>query len=168
MSGGSATSAISDCSTKLWAHSAVYVHGHSVGGTNPSLLQALGAGAPTLALDTPFNAEVLPVPEQLFPADASVLAERINGVVRSSDRRRRMRLVGQQIVGERYSWQDVCQRYTDLLVALAADGYPALRPVAMDVAHENAQWPVGVAHENAQWPVGVAHENAQHALSLEP
>lgn len=108
---------------QLWAHSIVYVHGHSVGGTNPGLLQALGAGAPTLALDTPFNAEVLPVPEQLFPRDATVLAGQISQVAGSPLRQRRMRLAGQRIIGERYSWQDVCQRYTDLLAGLAEGSY---------------------------------------------
>ena len=63
---------------ELWANAAVYVHGHSVGGTNPSLLQAMGAGAPTLALDTPFNAEVLPYAEHLFPDEAGSLAARIS------------------------------------------------------------------------------------------
>jgi glycosyltransferase involved in cell wall biosynthesis len=36
-----------------------YVHGHSVGGTNPSLLKAMGYGNCVLALDTVFNREVL-------------------------------------------------------------------------------------------------------------
>lgn len=35
-----------------------YVHGHSVGGTNPSLLEALGAGNYVIAHDNPFNREV--------------------------------------------------------------------------------------------------------------
>jgi glycosyltransferase involved in cell wall biosynthesis len=113
--------------TQLWAHSAVYVHGHSVGGTNPALLQALGAGAPTLALDTPFNAEVLPTPEQLFPGDAVVLAEQIHGVIESTERQQRMRLAGQRVIRERYSWDDVCQRYTDLLVELANGAHPHSR-----------------------------------------
>ena len=30
----------------LYAGASCYLHGHSVGGTNPSLLRALGAGAP--------------------------------------------------------------------------------------------------------------------------
>ena len=34
---------------QLYAGSKTYVHGHSVGGTNPSLLRAIGAGAPTAA-----------------------------------------------------------------------------------------------------------------------
>jgi glycosyltransferase involved in cell wall biosynthesis len=44
---------------QLWRHCGVLVHGHSVGGTNPSLLQAMGAGAPVVAFDTPFSREVL-------------------------------------------------------------------------------------------------------------
>lgn len=33
----------------------LYVHGHQVGGTNPSLVEALGAGNAVLAHDNPFN-----------------------------------------------------------------------------------------------------------------
>jgi glycosyltransferase involved in cell wall biosynthesis len=43
---------------QLYAHAATYTHGHSVGGTNPSLLRAMGAGAPVLAFDCEFNREV--------------------------------------------------------------------------------------------------------------
>ena len=38
---------------------AVYVHAHSVGGINPSLVEAMGSSARVLALDTPFNREAL-------------------------------------------------------------------------------------------------------------
>lgn len=44
---------------QLYFHALVYWHGHSVGGTNPSLLRALGAGAATNAFDVNFNREVL-------------------------------------------------------------------------------------------------------------
>lgn len=40
-------------------HAYTYIHGHEVGGTNPSLLEAMGCGNACLALDTPFNREVL-------------------------------------------------------------------------------------------------------------
>lgn len=43
----------------LYAHARTYVHGHSVGGTNPSLLRAMGAGTATIAFDVDFNLEVL-------------------------------------------------------------------------------------------------------------
>ena len=43
----------------LYANCAAYLHGHSVGGTNPSLLRAMGAGTPVVAIDVAFNREVL-------------------------------------------------------------------------------------------------------------
>ena len=39
----------------LYAGALVYHHGHSVGGTNPSLLRAIGAGAAVDAFDVSFN-----------------------------------------------------------------------------------------------------------------
>lgn len=36
----------------------LYIHGHQVGGTNPSLVEALSAGSPVLAHDNPFNSWV--------------------------------------------------------------------------------------------------------------
>ena len=36
-------------------HALAHVHGHQVGGTNPSLVEALGAGNPILAHDNRFN-----------------------------------------------------------------------------------------------------------------
>lgn len=105
--------------SELWANSSVYVHGHSVGGTNPALLQALGAGAPTLALDTAFNREVLPHSDQLFSHDPADLAERIRAVVDSEERRRELAERGQEIIRSRYLWDDVCEAYTSTLVGLA-------------------------------------------------
>jgi glycosyltransferase involved in cell wall biosynthesis len=40
---------------QLRAHGLLYLHGHQVGGTNPSLVEALGAGNPVLAHDNHFN-----------------------------------------------------------------------------------------------------------------
>jgi glycosyltransferase involved in cell wall biosynthesis len=119
---------------QLWAHSAVYVHGHSVGGTNPALLQALGAGAPTLALDTVFNAEVLPAAEQRYTSSAE-LAAKIRDLVGSEERQDAYRRRGQEIVRTRYSWDDVCARYLNLLLRLAKrpdlpGGGPRNRPTA--------------------------------------
>jgi glycosyltransferase involved in cell wall biosynthesis len=105
--------------TQLWTHSCVYVHGHSVGGTNPALLQALGAGAPTLALNTPFNAEVLPHPQQLYTHDPRTLADRIQSVIASTSLRHEMAERGRTIIRERYRWDDVCRAYMETLVGLA-------------------------------------------------
>jgi len=40
---------------QLYGNALTYVHGHSVGGTNPSLLRAMGAGAATSAFDVSFK-----------------------------------------------------------------------------------------------------------------
>lgn len=37
------------------SRASVYVHGHSVGGTNPSLVEAMWLGLPVIAYDVPFN-----------------------------------------------------------------------------------------------------------------
>lgn len=112
---------------QLWANAALYLHGHSVGGTNPSLLQALGLGAPTLALDTPFNREVLDDNEDsLFVAEAADLSARIRDVcagrdsVVSGDAARR-------IVQSRYSWPAVLSSYEALLTDIARTDQPAVR-----------------------------------------
>lgn len=43
----------------LQHHASVYVHGHSVGGTNPALVEAMAAGARICAHDNPFNRETI-------------------------------------------------------------------------------------------------------------
>lgn len=43
----------------IWQNSLFYVHGNSVGGTNPALLQAMAAGRPIAAIDCVFNRETM-------------------------------------------------------------------------------------------------------------
>lgn len=97
--------------TDLWFHAKVYVHGHSVGGTNPALLQALGCGTPTLALDTKFNREVLEFESMLFPHDAKrlavLVAEQFATQFHAPDIR--------SIVERRYRWSDCCESYASIL-----------------------------------------------------
>jgi glycosyltransferase involved in cell wall biosynthesis len=97
--------------SSLWQHCGVYVHGHSVGGTNPALLQALGAGAPTLALDTPFNREVLRADDQTYPHDANALAHRIESVMTSPAIQMAWSGRGPETVRARYSWGSVHDLY---------------------------------------------------------
>ncbi len=40
-------------------HARFYLHGHSAGGTNPSLLEAMACGCRILAHDNPYNRDVL-------------------------------------------------------------------------------------------------------------
>jgi glycosyltransferase involved in cell wall biosynthesis len=109
-----------DLLLELWGQCAVYVHGHSVGGTNPALLQALGAGAPTLALDTVFNREVIKDGEQLFDADPDALAARIKQLLGDPETRARFRKRGQTTVRDRYSWPAVIDGYLGALCSAKA------------------------------------------------
>ncbi|MEI6153191.1 MAG: DUF1972 domain-containing protein [Deltaproteobacteria bacterium] len=43
----------------LYAEAYLYVHGHEVGGTNPSLLRAMGLKTAPLVIDVPFNTSVI-------------------------------------------------------------------------------------------------------------
>lgn len=96
---------------QLWWNCGAYVHGHSVGGTNPALLQALGAGAPTLALDTPFNREVIDHDDQLFLHSPEQLAQRLSRLLQSPLDQQRFSERGRRLVAERYSWPEVCDAY---------------------------------------------------------
>jgi len=55
----------------------LYFHGHSVGGTNPSLLDAMAARAPLAAHDNPFNISILKYNAALFK-DANDVRNLIN------------------------------------------------------------------------------------------
>lgn len=108
-----------DLLAELWQHCGVYVHGHSVGGTNPALLQALGAGAPTIALDTVFNREVLANGGHLFEGNSRVLSQQLAAVVASESLRYAMSERGRKVCAARYTWERVCLAYTESLVRLA-------------------------------------------------
>jgi glycosyltransferase involved in cell wall biosynthesis len=43
----------------LYKGAYLYIHGHEVGGTNPSLLRAMNSGVAPLAIDVPFNKAVI-------------------------------------------------------------------------------------------------------------
>lgn len=113
---------------ELWQNAGVYVHGHSVGGTNPALLQALGAGAPTIALDTVFNREVLPFEQHLYPHRADSLAETISRIASNPAEQSALVATGRDAVQSRYQWDDVCERYTRLLLSLARQTRRTGRP----------------------------------------
>jgi glycosyltransferase involved in cell wall biosynthesis len=105
---------------QLWSNCRLYVHGHSAGGTNPALLQALGFGAPTLALDTVFNREVLDsFPSALFPADAELLRDVVARELQTPGSHATSVAEGQALVQAFYSWEDICAQYERLLVEAA-------------------------------------------------
>lgn len=103
---------------QLYAHSLTYLHGHSVGGTNPSLLRAAGAGAMVIAFDVSFNREVVAEHGEYFatPSDVASYVEAVEAdPQRSSERGQALR----QAI-RRYSWETVADQYEKLLIDLSA------------------------------------------------
>lgn len=100
----------------LWQHAGAYFHGHSVGGTNPALVQAMHCGAPTVARDTVYNREVLgdrgavfvaPEPTAIADAVLLTLADTSEQEVLGRIVKTRARTV--------YTWAGVCGAYEDTL-----------------------------------------------------
>jgi glycosyltransferase involved in cell wall biosynthesis len=58
----------------LTSYCSLYFHGHSVGGTNPSLLHAMAAGAPIAAHQNPFNQSILKDNSIYFSGEEDVCA----------------------------------------------------------------------------------------------
>ncbi|MCE5289171.1 MAG: glycosyltransferase, partial [Nocardiaceae bacterium] len=61
----------------LWQHAGAYFHGHSVGGTNPALVQAMACGAPIVANDTMYNREVLGYAGHFTASDPAHIASSV-------------------------------------------------------------------------------------------
>jgi glycosyltransferase involved in cell wall biosynthesis len=111
---------------ELHCNAYAYIHGHSMGGTNPALLKALGYGNCVLALNTPFNSEVLQDYGVLFEQDPADLAAKIeylenNPTVADEFRRR----APQRIRGA-YSWEHITDQHEELFLQLASGQDPSL------------------------------------------
>lgn len=92
---------------------AVYLHGHSVGGTNPSLVEMLPYGCPILAWDCSFNRHTLQGSGWYF-GSASSLSEMLD----AEDRQASVPPVAVQYAAA-YRWAGIARMYSDLLGSIA-------------------------------------------------
>lgn len=121
---------------QLYANARSYLHGHSVGGTNPSLLRALGAGAPTDAFEVVFNREVLGSAGRYF-SDPEELARLIEDSEAHPASAAERGLASRRRAGG-YDWDDVADGYEMLCRRLAGSSRALRRapsvgqPVAAD------------------------------------
>jgi len=101
-----------------------YLHGHSLGGINPSLLRALGCGNCILALDTPFNAEPLRGYGILFAHNANDLAQKLQDVDDHPDLAAEYRRRAPERIREAYSWETITEQYEEFFLRLVAGEDP--------------------------------------------
>jgi glycosyltransferase involved in cell wall biosynthesis len=113
---------------ELWCNCRAYLHGHSVGGTNPALLRAMGYGACVLARDTEFNREVLANAGRYFANTADAVASLVDEFDSSPALVAELRARGPARIRERYTWERIVDQYETLLqrVVMEFDRRPSL------------------------------------------
>lgn len=97
-------------------HGRFYLHGHTVGGTNPSLVEAMGAANAVIAHDNPYNRWVAG-PDQLFFSDAGDLATLLDVVLDDEVRSRGMSRAARARHATEFTWARIAGQYEDLLRA---------------------------------------------------
>lgn len=109
----------------LYANAGVYFHGHSVGGTNPSLVQAMASGTPIVARDTVYNREVLGETGVYCAPEPRAIEAAIRAVMADPDARSRMGRDNQLRAQSFFTWEAVCAAYESVLrMALTERGRP--------------------------------------------
>lgn len=89
----------------------VYLHGHSAGGTNPSLVEAMSLALPIIAFDCEFNRETTENSARYF-RNAESLRVQLNSL-----NVRELIVLGtrmKEIADRRYTWKIVASQYSNL------------------------------------------------------
>ena len=99
--------------TALRWHCRAYFHGHSVGGTNPSLLEALGCGNRVVAHDNVFNREVAADCAHYFSCASEIepIVQELDGSAADSSTREK----SQNRIATTYTWQHIVDKYAQQL-----------------------------------------------------
>ena len=95
---------------------AIYLHGHSAGGTNPSLVEAMYRGLPVCAFDVDYN-RASTDEKALFFSSAADLAKILQSVDDKSLQVLGVRM--QNYAQSRYRWELVAEQYAQLIDSLA-------------------------------------------------
>ncbi len=89
-----------------------YIHGHSVGGTNPSLLEAMGSTKLNLLLDVGFNREVGRDTALYWNKEEDSLAKLIDQAdMMNSIQIAELGEKAKQRIRDKYNWEKICSKY---------------------------------------------------------
>lgn len=102
----------------LRSFSRMYFHGHSVGGTNPSLLEAMAAGCAVCAHDNVFNYTILDGTAYYFGSAADITTRIIAGPGPEADSWKEQ---NKERVRQYYNWELIVSRYESLFLKTIAD-----------------------------------------------
>jgi glycosyltransferase involved in cell wall biosynthesis len=91
-----------------------YFHGHSVGGTNPSLLEAMASGAFIIAHDNLFNRDVLGK-DALYFSDPEAVAMLLK-TESSTEMRQNFIAANMEKIRNSFNWQTIADQYEALFL----------------------------------------------------
>ena len=100
----------------LVSQASAYIHGHSIGGINPSLLEAMGCGANILALSTSFNREALGKSGAYFSDFVTELPQLLENANTTDDN---LRKIARSRVTELFNLSAVADAYEELILTVA-------------------------------------------------
>jgi glycosyltransferase involved in cell wall biosynthesis len=95
----------------------IYVHGHTVGGTNPSLVEALGASSAILAHDNHFNRWVTDNQSEYF-RDSEDCGAKFTALLSDEGKIMRLKKASRKRFEEGFIMDDISRRYEDLILNL--------------------------------------------------
>jgi len=96
-------------------YSLAYFHGHSVGGTNPSLLEAMACGCFIMAHDNAFNKYVLGENAKYFNSDQAV-RRHIDEQLTDKTYGKKYAANNAREIEKRYNWEVITEQYERLLI----------------------------------------------------
>jgi glycosyltransferase involved in cell wall biosynthesis len=103
---------------ELWCNCFAYIHGNSVGGTNPALLQTMASGCFTISINIQFNRDVLADCGIYYENDEESLVEKMRWCLENKDRLDFFGKKAQQRILENYNWDKVADQYEKLFFEL--------------------------------------------------
>jgi glycosyltransferase involved in cell wall biosynthesis len=92
----------------------VYFHGHSAGGTNPALVEAMFFDKPILCFDVPFNRETTNNQALYFSNQAEFIAH-CASILEGAGSLRRTHGDLRRVAESKFTWKKVCLAYAELL-----------------------------------------------------
>lgn len=99
-----------DVLNSLRYYSNLYFHGHTVGGTNPSLLEAMASNSLICANDNPFNRYILG-DDAIYFKDDNEVAEQLNQVKYDAERYQAMLHANSGKITNIYDWELIVDQY---------------------------------------------------------
>ena len=99
--------------SELYHHAYGYFHGHEYGGTNPTMIKALAYGSAILALNTPFNQEMLQEGKfgAFFEKEPSAVTRLLSEVDQDADRMKQLKENSRNGLTQKYDWDHVADQY---------------------------------------------------------